>query len=172
MSYQIITNDMARQDFYAQLRQKGMDHRGAEMLALQQPPGARSDREQFMGIGTLDKQLGDDAEYICGEAQRRGYNPAVNDMYMESIADFPGDPKAFVKSRGDIQRRCEERGVPCRGLVNYTPPEKPPVHEEHNSLVDETVAVMAATDKNFAKVGIKEQRQEARRKHFRKKRTT
>lgn len=170
MSIPVITNDPTRQSRYAEMRRKGMDHRAAEMLALQQPPGSKTDREQFAGVGTLDKQLGDDADYICGEAKRRGYRPSPNDMYMENLADFPGDPKAFVKSRGDIAKRCEERGVPCQGLVNYTPPERAPKPQDNNELVDETVGIMAATDKKFAKVGLKEQRQEARRKHFKKKR--
>ena len=172
MSYPVITLDEQRQASYEAMRKKGVPHRGAEMLALQQPPGSKTDREQFANVGTLDKQLGDDADYICGQARKRGYNPSPHDLYMENLADEPGDPKAFVKSRGDILRRCEERGVPCRGLVNYTPPEKPVAREEHNSLVDETVAVMAATDRKFAQIGINEQRQEARRKHFKKKRTT
>ncbi len=65
----------------------------AEMFALQRGP-----------------TLNTDSTFLAGE--ETGYK------YIHQLADYPGDPKARVSGRGDIQRICEERGFGCSGAVN------------------------------------------------------
>lgn len=39
-------------------------------------------------------------------------------VYLSQLANFPGDPRAWVSSRGEVQKLCEERGWGCSGAVN------------------------------------------------------
>ena len=89
--------------------------------------GAVTDRELFRGKGTLLDQFGDDAigrkelkEYVAN-AKQAGGKPHYTDLYIPGLADFPGDPRAFVpasEGRGHIRRQCEARDRECNGLVN------------------------------------------------------
>ena len=38
-------------------------------------------------------------------------------FYMNQLADYPGDPKAWVSDRHDAQKICEERGWGAQGAV-------------------------------------------------------
>lgn len=113
----------AVQKFYRQLRKEGNSPRFAEMLALRSPPRAKSDRELFEGLGTLDKQFGGNdtqIDSVVAAARARGYEPNPNDVYMPTLADGLGDPLAFVPAtggRGHIKKVCEMRGTSCHGLV-------------------------------------------------------
>lgn len=90
----------------------------AEMLAMQQAPRGMTDDVFFSGIGTLDTQFsGGDGpsqlNHLVSEAKRHGYNPNYNDYYCDSIAAFPGDPKAFIPrsgGRAHAKQVLEERG--------------------------------------------------------------
>ena len=93
-----------------------------EILDSRQAPGIRTNDTLVKGFGTLSQQFGDDRvlKFYVGEAKRHGYTPSANDAYLPQLADFPGDPKAFVK-HGDasthIRKVCEEKGVSCSGAV-------------------------------------------------------
>lgn len=39
-------------------------------------------------------------------------------LYVPGLALFPGDPKAWVSGRGDVERVCRERGFTATGAVN------------------------------------------------------
>lgn len=103
----------------------------AEIVASGQFPSLRTDTSFFAGVGTLQKQLGDGSELkaVTLRAKRAGYTPNADDMYCPSLARFTGDPEAFVPFSGGrsyVKKICEKRGVPCHGMVEYTPPERPP----------------------------------------------
>lgn len=88
-----------------------------EMFASRQAPSSVSDRELFKGWGTLDKQFGNDPKYlqhITRTAQRHGYRPNASDMYHPGLADFAGDPKAFIPAtggRGHVMKVIKQRNV-------------------------------------------------------------
>ena len=107
---------------YVRMRNEGQTHSMAAMCATQKAPKAMSDRELFSGIGRLDQQYEPRyIEEIVYNARVNGYNPNPNDMYMQNLARFPGDPEAFVPptgGRGHIKKVCEDRGLPCEGAVN------------------------------------------------------
>lgn len=92
-------------------------------------PKANTDREFYEGMGTLEQQFKNDPEGLkqtVAAARAQGYEPHYTDFYMGNLADRTGDPKAFIQSsggRGDIKRRCLEKGVTCEGSVSVTPAE-------------------------------------------------
>lgn len=134
MPYPFVSSNDTIQAHYEWLRAKGESHNISEMLAFGSPPRARTDREFFEGMGTLEKQFeGDDRarDHCVKTAMAHGYKPNANDVYLSSLARFPGDPEAFVSpsgGRGQIQDTCEKRGWECHGTVNtkYREPEEAP----------------------------------------------
>ena len=46
--------------------------------------------------------------------------------YLHQLAKFPGDPKAWISSRGDVERVAKERGLGVEGLVDVPTPEVEP----------------------------------------------
>lgn len=55
-------------------------------------------------------------EYYRKVAESKGQN-TKGKKYLSQLADYPGDPRAWVDGRGDIQRLCEEKGWGCTGTV-------------------------------------------------------
>jgi hypothetical protein len=49
---------------------------------------------------------------------------AVAGMYQKGLARFPNDPRAFVGSRSEFKRRCQELGRGCEEL-GIEPPDVP-----------------------------------------------
>ena len=103
---------------------RGSSPRLAELFALRQAPGLNTDATFLAGRGTLQDQFkGDEIvlDQITKTAKRHGYNPNANDVYISSLAQFPGDPKAFVpptNAKGHVRKVCEDRGWSCHGSVN------------------------------------------------------
>lgn len=120
----IIDSDREVQSRYEAMRRQGQSHNMAEMLAYRQAPNSRTDDDFFRGVGTLDKQIGDpEAIYINDVTQRHlretGHAPNPNHIYMQGLAQYPGDPRAFVASAGEAKRRAEELNVSVEGFVNH-----------------------------------------------------
>lgn len=109
----------------------GVSPRMAEMFALRAAPRVMTDSVYFASQGSLDKQF-DKAP--CGQldsliaaAASHGFKPGIHDVYDSGLADFFGDPKAFVPptgGRNHIRRICEERGVSNYGPVQVRAPER------------------------------------------------
>lgn len=147
MTYPMVSENSDKQARYEKLMRisRGNHRYAMRMISgdLFPVPGTCTDREFFAGRGTLGDQFeGDDQtlEHITSVAQRNGYKPGANDVYTPALADYPGDPAAFVPpdgGRGHIRRVCESRGEGCRGLVNVkpvqydpTPDTGPPIAED------------------------------------------
>lgn len=100
----------------------------AEMFALGQAPMSNTDREFLSGLAghQFEKtpHLGD--EY-AREAIAQGVD-IKGAVYLSGLASYPGDPRAWIRGRGDVQRLVEERGWNCEGAVNVKapPPLEPP----------------------------------------------
>lgn len=120
--YPQISSDPRVQVRYIKMRKAGESHSMAEMLATRSFPGVRTDStfnegrcngnqfESHPGLGN----------HYQGIAAAAGVS-TTGKTYLSSLADFPGDPKAWVSGRGDILRVCEERGYKCSGAVEYQP---------------------------------------------------
>ncbi len=84
-------------------------------------PSIVTDSTYFAGRGTLDKQFNGDIPQLAFRAKtaaRNGRKPNINDVYEPCLADFPGDPKAFVPADGGrsyVRRLVEAKGVPAEG---------------------------------------------------------
>lgn len=168
---------MRNEAFYRQLILAGESPMIADMLASRRAPGCKTDTAHSAGAGTLDKQLGNDAEYICRQAQKRGYKPVYTDIYDAQAARFPGDPEAFHKaheSRAHIRRICKKRGWGFSGTMDVAPADTPPAPDVPlaNSLIRELAGKEAAVNPEFAKASKGEQRDIIVKKHGAKKRVS
>lgn len=97
----------------------------AEMFATCQPPMASTDTSLFTGDKLGLGQIHDPflIEHYKREAKAAGINPDAA-MYMPELADYPGDPRAWVRDRGEMKQVLEERGWGCEdGFVKVQAPE-------------------------------------------------
>jgi hypothetical protein len=101
------------------------------MAALQQPPGTRGTDRAFMQGRLNNQQFADMnsplAQRMLREARSAGISTSGR-FYMGGLADKRAhlDPKAWVDSVADIKKVAQERDLHVQGIVEYTPPEKPP----------------------------------------------
>lgn len=131
--YPIVSPDLVEQRHYELCRRKGTSHNMAVIFALRHPPGALTDREFLAGRGTLAQQFEGEEHNLnklVAESKRNGRTPSPNDVYLPTLANYPGDPLAFVPpddARGHVKRVCEARGDECRGMVKVKagPPKEP-----------------------------------------------
>jgi hypothetical protein len=113
-----ISDDRVVQAFYERLRWQGVSHALAEMLALQQPPGSKTDRE-FLTASENNRQF-QDCPHIGNLYRRQAAAAGVSiqgKKYLSALARYPGDPEAWVTDRADVRRICEARGWDCQGDV-------------------------------------------------------
>lgn len=107
----------------AESRKRGK-RRMAEIFAARQAPGFSGSDDKFLNsFGSLNKQFGEDhARIICQEAEKHGYKPGANDVYMPTVARFTGDPDAFFSggnARAKLKKTIEKNfGTESDGWVN------------------------------------------------------
>jgi hypothetical protein len=130
--FAIIDGTPEQQDAYDEMRRNGESHKLAEMLALQRTPGAVTD-STFLAGHVNGNQFADDpnagARYKR-EAEAAGVS-TTGKVYLSQLAKYPGDPKAWVSSRGDVARVCKERGWACSGAVKVKSADE--VHRNQDS---------------------------------------
>lgn len=90
-----------------------------EMLAAGSPPMSNTDREFLEGRNDNQQQatLGMFAEQFKAQAVAAGVSPKGK-VYQSGLAQFPGDPQAWVSDRADVARRCAELNYGCEGAVS------------------------------------------------------
>lgn len=113
--------------FYVQCVKNGCTPKLAEMLALQQPPGLKTDNTYVTRAKTVGDIMANGLPHdraimarTLENAKRLGYKVNQNDTYEPQLADCSGDPKAFVPAdspRHHIKKVCEETGRECHGVV-------------------------------------------------------
>ncbi len=120
----------------------GAAERLAAMFASGTPPCCMTDDVFLEGMEARqanefngNREIGD---FYRGEAVKGGVNPHGK-VYMHGLASFPGDPKAWISSRGDVKRVCEEKGLECSGAVTVRGPEPTPPKERYE-VADDLVA--------------------------------
>lgn len=119
MINEIISDDPRIQRHYEKCLKEGTSPKLAEMFALGQGPSLRTDAT-FMRDNANGKQFADNpqmGDHYKKIAERHGVS-VTGKKYMHGLAKFQGDPMAWVDSRHDVQRVCEERGWECEGAVN------------------------------------------------------
>ncbi len=119
------------QAHYELCRRNHCAHALAEMLAFRAFPGTVGTDRAFMQ-GRLHQTGGQQFERLprwVGEqyvqqALAAGVNP-TGKYYSGSLARYPGDPRAWIDSLGDVRRVAAERGLSVQGAVTIEPPEAP-----------------------------------------------
>lgn len=124
VGFPLISQDPVIQARYIAMREAGESHSMAEILASRSFPGLRTDaiynKNRCNGNQFEDQPwLGD---YYRGLAEASGVN-TTGKYYSRALADYPGDPTAWVSDRSDVLRVCREKGFRCTGMVDYEPPE-------------------------------------------------
>lgn len=90
-----------------------------EMVASGVPPASNTDRE-FMSASENGRQFQgrpEQGDFYKKVAEQHGQS-ITGKKYLSQLARFPGDPQAWISSRGDVQKVLEERGWGSDGLVN------------------------------------------------------
>lgn len=132
--------------------------------------------DSFLGTrGTLASQFDGDPDVfkqVVANAQRAGYTPGANDVYLSQLADFPGDPKAFIsRSRGGRGRVAEilnEKGVAdISGSVKAKGRQDAPAPAVKlgTDLVEKNVNQMIKKNPELKRVDRRDLRAEAIAKH-------
>ncbi len=102
---------MTDQEVYNEAIASGASPRLAEMLALQAAPRVKSDTTFFAGqdtgAGSIKHPI--TRKLYMEEAKKAGVD-VTGAVYRSEIAAYPGDPRAWVRSRGEITGLIEERG--------------------------------------------------------------
>jgi len=123
----IVSSDPVIQAFYESCRESGESHSIAEMCAFRQAPSLETDTTFTRGFGT-DPFGGPVNSFTHRRYMQMAKAAGVSTQgkrYMSGLARYPGDPKAWVGSKGDVRRVCEKRGWGCEGAVNVKAREKP-----------------------------------------------
>lgn len=136
------------------------------MLAAGQAPMSRTDREFLEGHcnGSQFQDTPHIGNFYRAEAAKRGVN-TTGKVYLSGLAAYPGDPRAWVSDRGDVQRVCEERGYDCDGAVKVRAarrdqePERVAVADD---LVDNRVRQKVAANPDLMRRPLPELRAEAK----------
>ena len=124
-------DDLMKQLCYIDLvENEGVDPVFAVMTATKRSPGADTDREFLDGHTHgrfLDGMSDRNRTRILEMAKRNGIN--VNSAVHKAGLGPPSDPRAWVSSKADVLRTCQEKGLSCTGAVEYTHP-TPPVQKK------------------------------------------
>lgn len=126
--YPHVSENPEVQCAYENMRQKGQSHRFAEMCAFRQPFGlSGTDQVLHEGHCNGSQFAGQDrcADQYKRQAEAAGVS-TTGAIYMASLARYPGDPRAWIRSRAEIKAQAESRNLHCEGLVDHEPRETPP----------------------------------------------
>lgn len=108
----------SQQQAYDECLANGCSETLALMLAMRQAPFGMTDSVFLEGHcnGSQFERVPGAGDFYAREARAAGVD-VTGKVYMAGLAERPGDPRAWVSGRGDVQRLCEERGWECNGAV-------------------------------------------------------
>lgn len=93
----------------------------AEMFASGKPPRGKTD-DTFNAIQDNANGKQFERQPAIGDLYRKQAEAAgvstTGKTYLSALAEYPGDPHAWVSGRGDVARRCKEKGWGCEGAVS------------------------------------------------------
>jgi hypothetical protein len=122
--FPVVSDDWSAQVHYWLMRIGGESHNMAEMLATRSFPALKTDA--IFQIGRCNGNQFEKQPWLGNYYRKKAAQAGVNTTgkyYSRALADFPGDPTAWVSDRHDVLRVCQQKGFKCSGLVDYTPPE-------------------------------------------------
>lgn len=114
-----VSRDATVQLRYEKMRLLGQSHKMAEVLATRSFPGVKTDAVFNEGRFSGDSgKLGVKELWLQAEAKKHGVS-TTGKWYCSGLASFPGDPTAWVDSRGDVMRVAREKNMTVRGYVEH-----------------------------------------------------
>jgi hypothetical protein len=94
---------------------QGTSPRLAELLASRRVLTGMTDKQYFAKFKRLGDELGGEhLSSVVNGAKQHGYTPSESDVYFPNLAQFPGDPEAFVspaEGRAKIEKVANKRGM-------------------------------------------------------------
>lgn len=117
-------------DHYLTCRGNGCARKLAACLALRAFPGIKTDaifnEGRFSGADQFAHCPAEGA-WLRAQAESVGVN-TTGKYYLSGLAEFPGDPAAWVSDRGDVLRVAREKNLRILdGYVTHEPIEREPV---------------------------------------------
>jgi hypothetical protein len=146
---------------YVECRENGCTPRLAAALALRSFPGIKTDSIFNEGRWHRD-QFADTPAYgrwVRAQAEAAGVNP-VGKYYLSGLADFPGDPTAWVSDRGDVLRVAREKNLSIvDGYVSHRAAEREPVGDVEiaDDIVEAEVRDILDADPGVRREDVREQ---------------
>lgn len=137
-----------------------------QMIVSCRPPKSNTDVEFLAGSenGRQFQGRPEQGEFYRKQAEKRGQS-VKGKKYLSQLARFPGDPEAWVSSRGDVQKVLEDRGWGSDGLVNV----KAKPREEATKPVDVSEDILERETSKAAIPGMKAKDRKDLRETIRKK---
>lgn len=151
--YPIVSDNPRIQAHYEECRRQGTSHTLSEMFAFEKAPRANDDTTWLASQGQ-NEFLAAYPEPVREHYQKVWKEAGVSAggaVMCNQLAEFPGDPRALVRGKGDMIKIAEERGlglvdpVDGRQIVkadNSRPP-KPDIEIADDIVLDEVQARMA-----------------------------
>ncbi len=130
----VVSDNPDVQCRYEAMRANGQSHNMAEMLATQCVPGLKTDTRFIARMDTR----GDVPAAYRAMARKAGVDTG-DKQYISQMADYPGDPKAWISGPADIRRTCRERGWGCAGAVEVDQPKIETPDDAPYQVCDENV---------------------------------
>jgi hypothetical protein len=117
IEFPIVSRSEEIQAKYEQMRLEGQSHNIAEMLATRSFPGVKTDAIFNEGKFSGDSwMVGPEQQWLRNRAETAGVS-TTGKWYCRGLADFPGDPTAWVDGRGDVMRIAAEKNMTVHGYV-------------------------------------------------------
>jgi hypothetical protein len=163
-------------EFFCKMLQAGQSPSMAEIFALQSAPNVKSMTSFCAHRGTLESQFeGDDYSLnrLVAMARSEGYNPNPNDIYIDGLADHPGDKDAFVPpadAESHIRKKLAKRGMSLNAstgevTVNSRPDPPPRPVAMAPDLVRRNARKMIVEDPSLSRLHPKDLKAEAIHRH-------
>ncbi len=115
----------------------------SEAMRVFSIPHLRTDSTFLAGMSTNGSQFEarpEQGDYYKKVAEAHGQD-TKGKVYLSGLAEFPGDPEAWVSGRGDVQRVAEARGYNVQGAVNVKSPREGPAPDPKAvDIADDLVA--------------------------------
>jgi hypothetical protein len=128
--FPVISNNIVTQARYDSMRLAGESHNMAEVLATRCYPGVKSYAIFNDGkFSTAAGKIGVEQQWLAKQAESVGVS-TTGKWYCRGLASFPGDPTAWVESRGDVLRIAKEKNMTVHGYVEHQGYETDPGNDE------------------------------------------
>lgn len=116
--WQEVEGVVRKEDFvwYAAKRFAGMSANMARMLCTGHTPFIMTDDVFLAGLARQfeNPAMSPYGDYYRQVAESEGCD-VTGAVYMPGLASYPGDPKAWVRGRGDVARVAEEKNLTIKG---------------------------------------------------------